>query len=223
MKRIYEWSKGTRTAASPDFDVEPDVKVWAQVCSERGLCSPKILWLPVDFGKHHDVFSSSARATHSLVGRARAEPHALLHAAGGIEEEIDGGILFKNDFVIFDEAHQMEHVASKHSPERLERRCVTPLNALESAHGERPARHAAKSGAVKLVAELLSESDKFFEQVEAACDELSAQTGRSRFGRGETRPARAQVDGTAHPPAGTVKDNVRCHSTPARSGERLVS
>ena len=33
---------------------------------------------------------------------------------GGIEEEIEGGILFKNDFVIFDEAHTMESVASRH-------------------------------------------------------------------------------------------------------------
>ena len=30
------------------------------------------------------------------------------------EENAGGGILFKNDFVIFDEAHTMENVASKH-------------------------------------------------------------------------------------------------------------
>ena len=33
---------------------------------------------------------------------------------GGVDEEMEGGILFKNDFVIFDEAHTMESVASRH-------------------------------------------------------------------------------------------------------------
>ena len=40
---------------------------------------------------------------------------------GALEEETEGGILFKNDFVIFDEAHTVESVASpsyriEHSP-----------------------------------------------------------------------------------------------------------
>jgi len=42
-----------------------------------------------------------------------------------------------------------------------------------------------KGNAVKLVADILSESDKFFENVEAACDELSQQAGKSRFGPAE--------------------------------------
>src|SRR5205814_506141 len=33
---------------------------------------------------------------------------------GGVEEEPEGGILFQNDFVIFDEAHTVEHVAARH-------------------------------------------------------------------------------------------------------------
>ena len=40
LQRIHEWSKETRDGSLSDFDVEPDPKVWAQVCSERGLCSP---------------------------------------------------------------------------------------------------------------------------------------------------------------------------------------
>src|SRR5580692_821685 len=41
LQRIYEWSKTTTDGSLSDFDAEPDAKVWAQVCSERGLCSPK--------------------------------------------------------------------------------------------------------------------------------------------------------------------------------------
>ena len=42
LQRIYEWSKRTQDGSLSDFEIEPDPKVWAQVCSERGLCSPKI-------------------------------------------------------------------------------------------------------------------------------------------------------------------------------------
>jgi ATP-dependent DNA helicase DinG len=41
LKRICEWSKTTEDGSLSDLDPEPDPKVWAQVCSERGLCSPK--------------------------------------------------------------------------------------------------------------------------------------------------------------------------------------
>src|SRR6266581_2001747 len=42
LQRIQEWSRKTADGSLSDFEVEPDPKVWAQVCSERGLCSPKM-------------------------------------------------------------------------------------------------------------------------------------------------------------------------------------
>ena len=42
LQRIHEWSKKTADGSLQDLEIEPDPKVWAQVCSERGLCSPKI-------------------------------------------------------------------------------------------------------------------------------------------------------------------------------------
>src|SRR6478672_4231748 len=42
LQRIYEWSKTTEDGSRSDFEVEPDLNVWLQVCSERGLCSPKL-------------------------------------------------------------------------------------------------------------------------------------------------------------------------------------
>ena len=42
LQRIYEWSKNAKDGSLSDFELEPDGKVWAQVCSERGLCSPKV-------------------------------------------------------------------------------------------------------------------------------------------------------------------------------------
>src|SRR5580658_7066366 len=55
LQRIYEWSKETKDGSLSDFEVEPDAKVWAQVCSERGLCSPKICGHSSDFAKEHGI------------------------------------------------------------------------------------------------------------------------------------------------------------------------
>src|SRR5246127_4144559 len=55
LKRIHEWSKTTTDGSLSDFEVEPDMKVWSHVCSERGLCSPKICGHQSDFGKQNGV------------------------------------------------------------------------------------------------------------------------------------------------------------------------
>src|SRR6202000_1851366 len=63
LQRIYEWSKETKDGSLSDFSVEPDAKVWAQVCSERGLCSPKICGNISDFAKDHGIcFFQRARS-----------------------------------------------------------------------------------------------------------------------------------------------------------------
>src|SRR5512137_646589 len=55
LQRIFDWSKTTTDGSLSDFEVEPDPKVWAQVCSERGLCSPKACGHTSDFARQHDV------------------------------------------------------------------------------------------------------------------------------------------------------------------------
>src|SRR6266576_2316952 len=63
LNRIYEWSKNTRDGSLSDFEIEPDPKVWAQVCSERGLCAPKICGFQSDFAKDHAIcFFQRARS-----------------------------------------------------------------------------------------------------------------------------------------------------------------
>ncbi|MBU6402104.1 MAG: DEAD/DEAH box helicase, partial [Verrucomicrobia bacterium] len=51
LQRIYEWSKTTSDGSLSDFETEPDPKVWQHVCSERGLCSPKLCGHQSEFGK----------------------------------------------------------------------------------------------------------------------------------------------------------------------------
>ena len=211
LQRIAEWAKETRDGSLSDFDVEPDPKVWAQVCSERGLCSPKICGFPSDFAKDHGVCFFQRARNKFLSSDVLVLNHTLFFTLlGGIEEEIEGGILFKNDFVIFDEAHQMERVASKHIGLSVSSgQMHWALNRLWNPRTEKGLLATLRKGnAVKLVADILSEADKFFENVETACEEIQKSAGKNRFGGGETTERRRAWTELRIRRAELVKDNV---------------
>jgi ATP-dependent DNA helicase DinG len=210
LQRIYEWSKATKDGSLSDFDIEPDPKVWAQVCSERGLCSPKVCGFPSDFAKDHGVCFFQRARNKFLSSDVLVLNHTLFFTLlGGIDEEQEGGILFKNDFVIFDEAHQMEHVASRHIGLSVSSGQVRySLNRLWNPRTEKGLLATLRKGnAVKLVADILSESDKFFGNVEAACEEIQTSAGKTRFGGESTERRRAWTELRIRR-AELVKDNV---------------
>jgi ATP-dependent DNA helicase DinG len=208
LQRIYEWSKTTKDGSLSDFSIEPDAKVWAQVCSERGLCSPKTCGHQSDFARDHEPCFFQRVRNRILSADVVILNHTLFFTLlGGVDEELEGGILFKNDFVIFDEAHTMENVASRHIGLSVSSGQVRySLNRLWNPRTEKGLLATLRKGAaVKLVADILSESDKFFENVESACEEISAaakpklggEIGRKRAWT-ELRIRRAEL----------VKDNV---------------
>ena len=181
LQRIYEWSKETKDGSLSDFEIEPDPKVWAQVCSERGLCSPKTCGHQSDFARDHDVCFFQRVRNRILSADVVILNHTLFFTLlGGVDEEMEGGILFKNDFVVFDEAHTMESVASRHIGLSVSSGQVRySLNRLWNPKTEKGLLATLRQGkAVKLVADILSESDKFFENVETACEEIQAETKR---------------------------------------------
>ncbi len=197
LKRIYEWSKTTSDGSLSDFETEPDPKVWAQVCSERGLCSPKLCGKESEFAKDSGLCFFQRARQRFLSADVLVVNHTLFFTLlGGIEEEVEGGILFKNDFVIFDEAHNMESVAAKHIGLNVSSGQVRyALQRLWNPRTEKGLLAMLRQGrAVALVAELLAESDKFFQCVEEACEELRLEREKdlpsrgtaSEFGGGRT-------------------------------------
>ncbi|HTL57435.1 MAG TPA: helicase C-terminal domain-containing protein [Candidatus Limnocylindrales bacterium] len=190
LQRIYEWSKTTQDGSLSDFEIEPDPKVWALVCSERGLCSPKTCGYQSDFAKQNPVCFFQRARKRILSADVLVLNHTLLFTLlGGLEEEVDGGILFRNDFVIFDEAHLMESVASKHIGLSVSSGQMRySLQRLWNPRTEKGLLATLlQGGAVKLVAELLKESDGFFQEVEAACEEIHQAARKRSFGGGESR------------------------------------
>jgi len=192
LQRIYEWSKETKDGSLSDFSIEPDPKVWAQVCSERGLCSPKTCGHQSDFARDHEACFFQRVRNRILSADVVILNHTLFFTLlGGVDEEMEGGILFKNDFVIFDEAHTMESVASRHVGLSVSSGQVRySLNRLWNPKTEKGLLATLRQGkAVKLVADILSEADKFFENVESACEEIQA-TAKPKFSGGENFSAR---------------------------------
>ena len=193
LQRIHEWSRTTTDGSLSDFEVEPDAKVWSQVCSERGLCSPKLCGYPSDFGKDHPVCFFQRARNRILSSDVLVVNHTLFFTLlGGLEEEVEGGILFRNDFVIFDEAHQVEHVASRHIGLSVSSGQVRyALQRLWNPRTEKGLLATLRKGAaVKLVADLLKESDGFFANVESACETLQQEAKKRSFGGGESVVAR---------------------------------
>jgi ATP-dependent DNA helicase DinG len=192
LQRIHEWSKKTGDGSLSDFDIEPDAKVWSHVCSERGICSPKLCGYPSDFGKQNAICFFQRARSRILAADVLILNHTLFFTLlGGLDDEMDGGILFKNDFVIFDEAHCVERVASRHIGVSVSSGQMRfALQRLWNPRTDKGLLATLRQGAAaNLVADLLRESDKFFLELEEACEETGAKTrGDSRLSRPRHEP-----------------------------------
>src|SRR5216110_2177319 len=64
LQRLAEWARTTRDGSLSDLSVEPDPKVWAQVCSEAHVCTQKTC------GQNPRCFYQQARKGLLEIGRA---------------------------------------------------------------------------------------------------------------------------------------------------------
>lgn len=194
LQRIFAWAKETTDGSISDFGIEPDPKVWAQVCSERGLCSPKICGHQSDFARDRGLCFFQRARNRILHADVVVLNHTLFFTLlGSVEEPAQEGVLFKNDFVVFDEAHTVEQVASRHIGLALSsaqlRFAAQRLWNPRSQKGLLATMHEGRG--VKLVAELLQEAEAFFGEVESACEELASQPNRTKNGPEAARRERA--------------------------------
>ncbi len=187
LERIYEWSKKTRDGSLSDFDVEPDPKVWAQVCSERGVCSPKLCGFQSEFAREHPVCFYQRARSKFLASDVIVLNHTLFFTLLATDDEGEPakkGILFENDFVIFDEAHQIDRVASKLIGASVSNSQLKyQLHLLWNPNTQKGLLSILRrGGAVKVVADALKQADTFFAEVERACNLLARKrSSETRF------------------------------------------
>ena len=200
LKRIYEWSQETTDGSLSDFEHEPDPKVWEHVCSERGLCTPKKCGHNSDYAKAQRTCFFQRARQRILGADVLVLNHTLFFTLlNGVDEEQEGGVLFRNDFVIFDEAHTVEQVAARHIGVSVSSGQLRyALQRLWNPRTEKGLLASLRSGAnVRLVADVLQHSDSFFSQVEDQCDDLvAANPGDSAARRPAPAPA---ADGSEAP------------------------
>lgn len=193
LQRILDWSRETRDGSLSDFDPEPDPKVWSYVCSERGLCSPKQCGPQSEFAEAHPACFFQRARNRILGADVVVLNHTLFFTLlNTLEEPPRDGLLFKKDFVIFDEAHTVEHVALRHTGASVSSAQLRfSLQRLWNPRTEKGLLALLRQGpVVTLVAELLHEAEVFFAALEDACDRLHEQARRQRRAGPESSPAR---------------------------------
>ncbi len=101
LNRLFAWSAVTRTGLRSDLDSEPPASLWAKACRQTDLCFGK------DCSYYRDCYYLKARAieqqAHILVAN-----HHLFFA----DMATGGNVLPFHKVVVFDEAHQVEEVAT---------------------------------------------------------------------------------------------------------------
>ncbi|MBM3822324.1 MAG: ATP-dependent DNA helicase [Verrucomicrobia bacterium] len=185
LHRIAEWAKTTGDGSLSDFEIEPDPKVWTQVCSERGICTPKRCGATSDFARDHGPCFFQKVRQRILSSDVLVLNHTLFFTMlSGVDEEQTSGILFKNDFVVFDEAHTVESVAARHSGLSVSNTQLryAAQRLWNPNSGKGLLADLVKSQPVQLVDELMEAGASFFQAVEQACDELEARSARKSPG-----------------------------------------
>src|SRR5205085_2252792 len=168
LARIADWARTTADGSLSDLAIEPDAKVWTQVCSEPHICTMK------SCGQSGRCFFQEARK-RLLAADAIVINHTLLFMLlGSPEEQIgrESGYLFPNDFIIFDEAHTVEQTASRQIGIGVSQYGLrATVQRLYNARTRKGLFTVTRDAAgVTLAAALVDDIDRFFRVVEEHCD-----------------------------------------------------
>src|SRR6058998_1562019 len=168
LQRLAEWASTTRDGSLSDLSVEPDPKVWTQVCSEAHICTQKTC------GQNPRCFYQRARK-RLLAADVIVLNHTLLFILLGSpdqQEERESGFLFPNDFIIFDEAHTIEQVASRQIGIGVSQYGLrSTIQRLYNSRTRKGLFTVTRDAVgVRLAAELIDDVDKFFAAVESKSD-----------------------------------------------------
>jgi ATP-dependent DNA helicase DinG len=168
LERIWAWAQTTTEGTLSDFAETPDFKVWSQVCSEAHLCTTKTC------GSNPRCFYQQARKRLAESDVIVLNHTLFFTCLGAKDEEEDDfeGYLFPNDFVIFDEAHNLEQAAARHIGLQVSASALRwQLQRLwhpATRKGLLPALRATAE--LGMVTAALAAADQFFASVEAACN-----------------------------------------------------
>jgi ATP-dependent DNA helicase DinG len=168
LQEVAEWAGKTKDGSVSELPFEPDPKVWGQICSEAHICTRKTC------GRDTKCFYHNARKLFEAADVVVINHTLLFKLLGSLieQEERENGYLFPNDFIIFDEAHTVEQVASRHIGIGVSQFGLR--SAVQRLYNSRTKKGlftlTRDAPGVILAAELIDDVEKFFAQIEARCD-----------------------------------------------------
>jgi ATP-dependent DNA helicase DinG len=101
LNRLFTWSTMTRTGLRSELDVEPGYALWAKVCRQADLCFGK------DCSFNRDCYYLKAKVIEQQAQILVANHHLFF-----ADMATGGNVLPQYRAVVFDEAHQVENVAT---------------------------------------------------------------------------------------------------------------
>ena len=174
LHRLGEWARQTKDGSLSDLPFQPEQKVWAEVCSERGVCAPKLC----EKDGQTCFYQQARRKMHNA--DLLIVNHHLLFAELAIRQGVEttddepaGVLLPAFDYVILDEAHTLESIAAEHIGIRATQAGVRwLLHRLWNPKSEKGLLALLREGdLVKDVDRLLKTSEQFFDSVVVALGE----------------------------------------------------
>jgi len=168
LNRLAKWSKETVDGSLSDLDIDPDPKVWSQVCSEAHICTAKAC------AKGRPCFYQQVRKKMQHADVLVLNHTLFFLHLGNLEEiaERESGYIFPNDFVIFDEAHTVEQVASQQIGMHVSQFGLK--QAMQRLYNPRTKKGLwtvlGHSDGVVQTAELLDRVDAFFDEIAERAD-----------------------------------------------------
>jgi ATP-dependent DNA helicase DinG len=120
LDRIYSWIKDTVDGTVSDIPFPVSPNVWNSVCAERGICTNKTC------GGIETTECFYQKAKYSLADSDLIiiNHHLFFTLMNDVNDDKSEGYLYKDDFVIFDEAHTLETIAAKHFIPALSREMI---------------------------------------------------------------------------------------------------
>ena len=106
LSMIQEWAQSTPDGSLSDLPRQPQWQVWEKVCAEQGNCLGRRC-------KHFAPCHYQASRRRIAHGQILVCNHAMFFSDLALRRA-GGSILPKYDFVVLDEAHTIESVASDH-------------------------------------------------------------------------------------------------------------
>ena len=103
LNRLFLWSTATRTGLRSELDFEPPPGLWAKACRESDLCFGRAC------SSFKDCWYQQARLREQQAQVLVANHHLFF-----ADLATGGNVLPQHRAVVFDEAHQIEDVATDH-------------------------------------------------------------------------------------------------------------